>query len=32
MTNLYCKLCDTYVTTMSEEDAEFLTVTCEGCW
>ena len=32
MTNLYCKLCDVYVTTMTEEDSEFLTVTCEECW
>jgi translation initiation factor 2 beta subunit (eIF-2beta)/eIF-5 len=32
MNNLYCKLCDSYVTTMSEEDSEFLTVTCEECW
>jgi hypothetical protein len=32
MNNLYCKLCDAYVTTMTEEDSEFLTVTCEECW
>ena len=32
MINLYCVACDTHVTTVTEQDAEFLTVTCDECW
>jgi hypothetical protein len=32
MINLYCVACDTHVTTMPKDEAEFLTVTCEECW
>lgn len=32
MITMNCKGCDEFVMEMSEDDAEFLTVTCKNCW